>query len=264
MRLTRDGEVTIVSRSVTVNGRPTGVTFDFTPSSPLAGEAVAVQRSRPATLRTMPSRSHGPSGTVRTATGRAPPRLRRGGHIHGEPSRPPTRTGATGRVTRQIVVRPDRGPTASFDFSPTVPDVGETVTFTSTREASQGSIDGLGLGSRRRRRVRRLQWSRGQLGVRLPGRAHGSAAGPADQRQVGTCERRVRVNGLPSGRFHVEPAPARSPASRSSSSRRARTSRVRSRRSAGTSTVMASSVTAARRGSASRSRRRARTTSGFG
>ena len=42
MRLTRDGETTIVTKTVTVNAPPT-VTFAFDPDSPLAGQEVAFQ-----------------------------------------------------------------------------------------------------------------------------------------------------------------------------------------------------------------------------
>ena len=45
-------------------------------------------------------------------------------------------------MTRQITVTPDPGPSASFTFSPTAPDTGDTVTFTSTAQPSQGSIVG--------------------------------------------------------------------------------------------------------------------------
>ena len=48
--------------------------------------------------------------------------------------------GASGTATQSIVVRSDAGPTSSFTFAPPVPDVGETVSFTSTSQASQGAI----------------------------------------------------------------------------------------------------------------------------
>ena len=48
--------------------------------------------------------------------------------------------GASTTATRQITVGADPGPTASFTSSPSVPATGEAVTFSSTSQASQGSI----------------------------------------------------------------------------------------------------------------------------
>ena len=70
MRLTRNGEVTIVSKSVTVNGRPT-VSFDFAPSSPLAGQEVAFT-SQASDPENNPITRTWTFGDGATATGSAP------------------------------------------------------------------------------------------------------------------------------------------------------------------------------------------------
>ena len=53
-----------------------------------------------------------------------------------------TRNGETNTITKTVAVNAaaDAGPTSSFTFAPPVPDVGETVSFTSTSQASQGAI----------------------------------------------------------------------------------------------------------------------------
>jgi PKD repeat protein len=53
-----------------------------------------------------------------------------------------TRNGETNTITKTVTVNAaaDAGPTSSFTFAPPVPDVGETVSFTSTSQASQGAI----------------------------------------------------------------------------------------------------------------------------
>jgi PKD repeat protein len=139
MRLTHDDETNTITRSVTVNAPPT-VTFDFDPDSPLAGQDVDFQgqvsdpEANAIVSRTWtfgdgeagndsaPSHSYDAPGTYTvtlTAT---------------------DSNGASGTATQSIVVRSDAGPTSSFTFAPPVPDVGETLSFTSTSQASQGAI----------------------------------------------------------------------------------------------------------------------------
>jgi PKD repeat protein len=139
MRFERNGETNTITKTVTVNAPPT-VSFDFDPDSPLAGQGVDFQ-----------SQASDPEGNTVTRAwdfgdGTPPGNGARPSHAYdvaGTYTVTVTATdsnGAKGSATRSIVVRPDPGPGTSFDFAPTVPDVGETVAFTSTAQASQGSI----------------------------------------------------------------------------------------------------------------------------
>ena len=114
MRLTRNGEVTIVSRSVTVNGRPT-ISFDFAPSSPLAGQAVAFS-SQASDPEDNPITRTWTFGDGATATGSAPTHAYAAAGTYTISAKATDSRGASSTVTRQITVRPDPGPTASFDF----------------------------------------------------------------------------------------------------------------------------------------------------
>jgi PKD repeat protein len=138
MRLTKDGESSIISKTVTVNAPPS-VTFDFDPASPLAGHQVDFS-SQVSDPEGNPVSLAWTFGDGETGIGAAP------SHAYKEPGTytiTVTATdshGASSSASDQIVVRADTGPSSSFDFSPTVPDVGETTTFTSSSQASQGSI----------------------------------------------------------------------------------------------------------------------------
>ncbi len=138
MLLTEDGETNTITKTVTVNAPP-AVTFDFDPDSPLVGQEVDFQSDvsdpgdtftrawdfgdgQPGTGGGAPSHAYAAPGTYTvtlTAT---------------------DSNGASGIATQSIVVRADDGPRSSFTFAPPVPDVGETVSFTSTSQASQGAI----------------------------------------------------------------------------------------------------------------------------
>ena len=70
LRITRDGEVATITKTVAVNARPT-VTFDFAPQSPLAGQEVDFQSQVTNEMRTR-SRAPGTFGDGTLGTGPAP------------------------------------------------------------------------------------------------------------------------------------------------------------------------------------------------
>ena len=139
LRLTRDGEVATITKTVAVNAPPT-VTFDFDPDSPLAGQDVDFQG-----LVTDPEGNGIVSRTWTFGDGEAGSGLAPS-HSYDAPGTytvtlsATDSNGATGTATQSIVVRSDAGPTSSFAVAPPVPDVGEAVSFTSTSQASQGAI----------------------------------------------------------------------------------------------------------------------------
>ena len=203
MRLTRNGEVTIVSRSVTVNGRPT-ISFDFAPSSPLAGQAVAFS-SQASDPENNPITRTWTFGDGATATGSAPTHAYAAAGTYTISAKATDSGGASSTVTRQITVRPDPGPTASFDFAPTVPDTGETVTLTSSSQASQGSIarrdwdlDGDGAFDDFSGAV--ATWAFDSPGAHAVGLRVEQTNG-----KFVVASRSMRVNGLPSANFEWEP-----------------------------------------------------------
>ena len=206
MRLIQDGEATTpVSKpvTVTVNAPPT-VTFGFTPSSPLTDQ--------PAQFSAQTTDPEGDAvslewtfGDGATATGAAPTHPYSAAGTFTVTVTATDSKGATGSATHQIVVRPDGGPSSSFDFSPTVPDVGQTVTFTASAQASQGSItardwdlDGDGQFDDFSGAVATSAFSSpGEHVVRLRvQQTNGKSA---------ISERRVRVNGLPVADFTWNP-----------------------------------------------------------
>jgi PKD repeat protein len=204
MRLTRDEEVTIVSKTVTVNGRPT-VEFDFDPESPLAGENVAFT-SEVDDPEDNPVSVAWDFGDGTTATGQAAQHAYAEAGTFEVSATATDSHGADRTATAEIVVRDDPGPTSFFEFSPAVPDTGETVTFTSTSEPSQGSIVALdwdldGDGAFDDFSGATAQWafdSPGEHDVRLrTEQSNGESA-------VG--EVTLRVNGLPSADFTWSPA----------------------------------------------------------
>ena len=119
---------------------PPAVTFDWDPDSPLVGQEVDFESQvsdpdgdpvthswnfgdgTPTVSEAAPTHAYAAAGTYTVTVTATDP------------------SGAEGTATQSIVVRSDPGPTSSFNFAPTVPDVGETVAFTSTAQASQGSI----------------------------------------------------------------------------------------------------------------------------
>lgn len=138
MRLTRDGETNTVAKTVTVNAPP-AVTFDWDPDSPLVGQEVDFQSQVSDPEGNTVTRAWD-FGDGQTGTGAGP------SHTYAAPATytvtltATDSNGASGTATQSIVVRSDAGPTSSYTFAPPVPDVGETVSFTSTSQASQGAI----------------------------------------------------------------------------------------------------------------------------
>ena len=138
MRLTRNGETTIVTKTVTVNAPP-AVTFGFDPDSPLEGQEVDFQSQVSDPEGNSVTRSWN-FGDGTTGTGAGPNHAYAAAGTYTVTVTATDSNGAEGSASQTIVVQPDPGPTSSFDFGPTVPDVGETAVFTSTAHASQGSI----------------------------------------------------------------------------------------------------------------------------
>ena len=205
MRITRanDGE-TIVTKTVNVNAPP-AVTFDFVPSSPLTDQPVQFSAQAIDPEGDAVSPLAWTFGDGATATGAAPTHAYAGTGTFTVTVTATDSKGATGSATHQIVVRPDGGPSSSFDFSPTVPDVGQTVNFTASAQASQGSItardwdlDGDGQFDDFSGAVATWAFnSPGEHVVRLRvQQTNGKSA---------ISERRVRVNGLPVADFTWNP-----------------------------------------------------------
>ena len=138
MRMTRDGETTTVSKSVTVNARPT-VEFDFEPTSPLTGQEVAYS-AEAADPEDDPVSLAWDFGDGTTGAGAAPHHAYDEADTYDVTVTATDSHGASSTASGEIVVRPDPGPTASFEFSPDLPGTGEAVTFTSTSQPSQGAI----------------------------------------------------------------------------------------------------------------------------
>jgi PKD repeat protein len=138
MLLTDHGETSTITKTVTVNAPP-AVTFDFDPDSPLVGQEVDFQSQVVDPEGNTFARAWN-FGDGETGTGAGP------SHTYDAPGTytvtltATDSNGASGIATQSIVVRPDAGPTSSFTFVPPVPDVGETVSFTSSSQASQGAI----------------------------------------------------------------------------------------------------------------------------
>jgi PKD repeat protein len=115
------------------------VTFDWDPDSPLVGQEVDFQSQVSDPEGNTVTRGWD-FGDRQTGTGAGP------SHTYAAPGTytvtvtATDSNGASGTATQSIVVRSDAGPTSSFTFAPPVPDVGETVSFTSTSQASQGAI----------------------------------------------------------------------------------------------------------------------------
>src|SRR5215217_5996056 len=138
-RETNDDRDQTVTKTIRVNATPTA-DFGFTPVDPYPGEAVAFTASvidpeedtvvlgwdfgdGERSAEGAPTHSFAATGeydVVLTAT---------------------DEHGATTTVTHSVIVAGEPGPTPSFVYTPSAPAAGETVTFTSTSTASQGSID---------------------------------------------------------------------------------------------------------------------------
>jgi hypothetical protein len=142
MRATRDGHVTVVQRVVTVNAPP-AVDFAFEPVSPLEDEPVLFRETVADPENDSITSLEWAFGDGGSGTGSTP------SHTYAEPGDYTvvlTATdvhGASASASRQLVVREDPGPTASFVYAPLAPMTGETVTFTSTSTPSAGSITDL-------------------------------------------------------------------------------------------------------------------------
>ena len=138
MRLTKGDEDNIISKNVTVNAPPT-VTFGFDPASPLAGQQVDFT-AHVSDAEEDPVSLAWKFGDGEGAIGPSP------SHAFKDPGTYMVTVTATdsnrasSSASHEIVVQTDTGPSSSFDFLPTVPDVGETTTFTSSSQPSQGSI----------------------------------------------------------------------------------------------------------------------------
>jgi PKD repeat protein len=181
------------------------VIFDFAPTSPLAGQEVQFtpQANDPEGDAISYAWDFG-DGATDTATAPRHAYDQAGTYTIGVTAT--DSHGASSTDVRQIDVKSDSGPTASFDVSPGVPDVGERVRFTSTSQASQGSIvdlrwdlDGDGAFDDFRGTLARWVFgSPGQHTVRL--RAQQSNG------KWAVREKSVRVNGLPSADFTWSPA----------------------------------------------------------
>jgi PKD repeat protein len=137
-RETRDDRDQTVTKTITVNARP-AADFGFTPTDPMAGQAVAFTPSvsdpegdavtltwdfgdGTGSSTGAPSHSFDAAGSydvVLTAT---------------------DQHGASTTVTHPVTVAADPGPTPAFGYTPSAPMAGDAVTFTSTSTPSQGSI----------------------------------------------------------------------------------------------------------------------------
>jgi len=204
MRLTRNGEVTIVSKSVTVNGRPT-VSFDFAPSSPLAGQDVAFT-SQASDPEKNPITRTWTFGDGASGTGTAPTHAYAAAGTYTVTVKATDSRGASSTATRQITVRPDPGPTASFTVSPTVPDVGESATFTASAQASQGSIVNLSWDFDADGEFDDVSGPEAEWAFDAPGTHLVRLRAEQTNGKVKVTEASVRVNGLPSADFTWNPA----------------------------------------------------------
>ncbi|HMJ97039.1 MAG TPA: PKD domain-containing protein, partial [Thermoleophilaceae bacterium] len=109
-------------------------------------------------------------------------------------------------ATRQITVRPDPGPTASFTVSPTVPDVGESATFTANAQASQGSIVNLSWDFDADGEFDDVSGPEAEWAFDAPGTHLVRLRAEQTNGKVKVTEASVRVNGLPSADFTWNPA----------------------------------------------------------
>jgi PKD repeat protein len=204
MRATWDDESSIITKTVTVNAPPT-VAFDFDPSSPLAGEEVnfSSQVSDPEGNSVTRAWTFGDGGT---GVGPSP------SHVYAEPGTytvtvtATDSNGARTSATDEIVVRADAGPSSSFDFSPTVPGVGETTTFTSTSQASRGSIVDLDWDFDGDGEFDDFSGAVADWVFDSPGEHQVTLRAEQTNGLSDVSEATVRVNGLPSADFTWSPA----------------------------------------------------------
>lgn len=203
MRLRRGGEDTIVSRTVTVNAPPT-VALDFEPVSPLAGQEVTFT-SQVGDPEGDPVSRTWSFGDDATATGAAPVHAYDGAGSYTVRVTATDSNGASSSATRQIVVRPDPGPSSSFDFSPAVPNVGETVTFESSSEASQGSITALTWDFDGDGEFDDLSGPAAKWAFDSPGKHDVRLLAQQTNGRSAVGEASLRVNGLPSADFTWSP-----------------------------------------------------------
>ena len=203
MLLTEDDETNTITKTVTVNAPPT-VTFDWDPDSPLVGQEVDFQSQVSDPEGNTVTRAW-EFGDGQTGTGAGP------SHTYAAPGTytvtvtATDSNGASGTATQSIVVRSDAGPTSSYTFAPPVPDVGETVSFTSTSQASQGAITDIDWDFDGNDDFADFTGSPALLGVRHPWHARGEAARDADQRtHSGQPGERARERDSRGG-LHLEP-----------------------------------------------------------
>ena len=204
MRLTRDGETTIVTKTVTVNAPPT-VTFAFDPDSPIAGQEVAFQPqvSDPEGNAVTLAWDFG-DGT--TGSGAAPKHAYAASGQYTVTVTASDSNGATGTASETIVVGSDPGPTASFDYAPTVPDVGDNVAFASTTKASQGSIVGVDWDLDDDGQFDDFSGPNAIWVFDSPGRHTVRVRAQQTNGMTTVSTQSVRVNGLPSADFTWHPA----------------------------------------------------------
>jgi PKD repeat protein len=204
MLLTEDGETNTITKTVTVNAPP-AVTFDWDPDSPLVSQEVDFQ-----------SQVSDPEGNTVTrawdfgdgeiGTGAGP------SHAYAAPGTYTVNVtatdsnGAEGTATQSIVVRSDPGPTSSFNFAPTVPDVGETVAFTSTAQASQGSIVAVDWDFDGDGEFDDFSGPDAEWAFEAPGTHVVKLRAQQTNGQFAVGQTSVRVNGLPSADFTWNPA----------------------------------------------------------
>jgi len=203
MRLTRNGETNIITKTVTVNAPPT-VTFGFDPDSPLEGQDVDFQSQVSDPEGNTVTRAWD-FGDGTTGTGPAPNHAYAAAGTYMVTVTATDSNDAKGSASQSIVVRADPGPTSSFDFGPTVPDVGETAVFTSTAQASQGSIvdvdwdfDGDG-------EFDDFSGSDAEWVFDAPGTQNVRMRAEQTNGKVAEAQTSLRVNGLPSADFTWTP-----------------------------------------------------------
>lgn len=138
-RETKDDRDQTVTKTIRVNARPVA-DFGFTPLSPRAGEAVAFTPSVTDPEADAVTLDWNFGDGERSAQG-APTHSFADGGTYTVVLTVTDEHGAFTTVSRQVTVGEDAGPSPSFVYSPSAPVAGETVTFTSTSTASQGSID---------------------------------------------------------------------------------------------------------------------------
>jgi PKD repeat protein len=134
----KDSPFQVVTKTITVDGPP-AADFGFTPTEPFAGQAVAFT---PAV-----NDSEGDDVTLNwsfgdgdTSTAGAPSHAYAAAGTYNVVLTATDEHGAVTTVEHTVTVASDPGPTPAFSYLPQDPLTGDTVTFSSSSTASQGSI----------------------------------------------------------------------------------------------------------------------------